>query len=123
MATNATAAATAAAAASAASNPGRAAVSSKNREIEEKIEVPDADSEDDEVTGGDRLKSTAEEDDDREKDEDEVEESSAAPAVQFSGYVSKPTQGYGRSSTDRVFLSINKRPCEYAKVKHVSRQD
>lgn len=32
------------------------------------------------------------------------------------GMVSKPLQGHGRSSADRVFLSINKRPCDSSKV-------
>lgn len=34
----------------------------------------------------------------------------------IAGYVSKPDHGMGRSSADRQFLYINKRPCELAKV-------
>ena len=33
-----------------------------------------------------------------------------------TGYVSKPDHGMGRSTADRQFLYINKRPCELGKV-------
>ncbi|XP_078365441.1 mismatch repair endonuclease PMS2-like isoform X2 [Oculina patagonica] len=36
-----------------------------------------------------------------------------------TGYVSKPDHGMGRSSADRQFLYINKRPCELGKVSRV----
>jgi len=36
-----------------------------------------------------------------------------------TGYVSKPDHGMGRSTADRQFLYINKRPCELGKVSRV----
>ena len=36
-----------------------------------------------------------------------------------AGYVSKPDHGMGRSTADRQFLYINKRPCELVKVSRV----
>ena len=35
---------------------------------------------------------------------------------QITGYISKPEHGMGRSSADRQFLFINKRPCDLMKV-------
>ncbi|PFX27938.1 mismatch repair endonuclease PMS2-like [Stylophora pistillata] len=37
----------------------------------------------------------------------------------ITGYISKPDHGMGRSSADRQFLYINKRPCELSKVVRV----
>lgn len=37
----------------------------------------------------------------------------------ITGYVSKPDHGMGRSSADRQFLFINKRPCELSKVSRI----
>ena len=37
----------------------------------------------------------------------------------ITGYISKPDHGMGRSSADRQFLYINKRPCELSKVSRV----
>ena len=37
----------------------------------------------------------------------------------ITGYISKPDHGMGRSSADRQFLYINKRPCELGKVSRV----
>jgi len=37
----------------------------------------------------------------------------------ITGYVSKPDHGMGRSTADRQFLYINKRPCELGKVSRV----
>ena len=34
----------------------------------------------------------------------------------ITGFISKPDHGMGRSSSDRQFLYINKRPCELSKV-------
>jgi DNA mismatch repair protein PMS2 len=34
----------------------------------------------------------------------------------LSGYISRCNHGYGRSSTDRQFFFINKRPCDHSKV-------
>ena len=34
----------------------------------------------------------------------------------ISGFISKPDHGDGRSSTDRQFYFINKRPCDFMKV-------
>ena len=35
---------------------------------------------------------------------------------QITGYILKPEHGMGRSSADRQFLFINKRPCDLIKV-------
>ena len=37
----------------------------------------------------------------------------------ITGYISKPDHGMGRSSADRQFLYLNKRPCELSKVSRV----
>lgn len=37
----------------------------------------------------------------------------------ITGYISKPDHGMGRSTADRQFLYINKRPCELSKVLRV----
>ena len=37
----------------------------------------------------------------------------------ITGYISKPDHGMGRSSADRQFLYVNKRPCELSKVSRV----
>ena len=37
----------------------------------------------------------------------------------ISGYISKPDHGMGRSSNDRQFFYINKRPCDLSKVSRV----
>lgn len=37
----------------------------------------------------------------------------------ITGYISKPNHGMGRSSADRQFLYVNKRPCELSKVSRV----
>ena len=37
----------------------------------------------------------------------------------ISGYISKPDHGMGRSSADRQFLYVNKRPCDLSKVSRV----
>ena len=34
----------------------------------------------------------------------------------ITGYISKCTHGFGRSTTDRQFFSFNGRPCDHAKV-------
>jgi DNA mismatch repair protein PMS2 len=37
----------------------------------------------------------------------------------LSGYISRCNHGYGRSSTDRQFFFINKRPCDHSKLSKV----
>ena len=44
---------------------------------------------------------------------------SKATIFQISGYVSKAEHGLGRSSADRQFFYINKRPCDIIKVSRV----
>ena len=41
-----------------------------------------------------------------------------ALSISISGFISRCNHGYGRSSTDRQFFFINKRPCDHAKVSH-----
>ena len=42
-----------------------------------------------------------------------------ANPFKITGYISKPDHGMGRSSADRQFLYVNKRPCELSKVSRV----
>lgn len=49
-------------------------------------------------------------------DGDATEATGVAEPYSISGYVSKPAPEAGRSSTDRQFLSINKRPCDHSKL-------
>ena len=50
----------------------------------------------------------------------EADDAGGADAVTeayvISGYISKPEPAAGRASSDRLFLSINKRPCEHGKL-------
>ncbi|XP_068723012.1 mismatch repair endonuclease PMS2-like [Montipora capricornis] len=45
--------------------------------------------------------------------------SAQANLFQICGYISKPDHGMGRSSADRQFLYINKRPCDLVKVSRI----
>lgn len=45
--------------------------------------------------------------------------SAQANPFKITGYISKPDHGMGRSSADRQFLYVNKRPCELSKVSRV----
>ena len=50
---------------------------------------------------------------------DLVKISAQANLFQICGYISKPDHGMGRSSADRQFLYINKRPCDLVKVSRI----
>ena len=50
---------------------------------------------------------------------DPQDEKKKSNIFQISGYVSKAYHGMGRSSADRQFFFINKRPCDFVKVSRV----
>eukprot|EP01137_Pigoraptor_chileana_P005804 Opistho-2@49384 len=51
-----------------------------------------------------------------------VAASGSGPQFQVKGLVSRPLPGHGRSSADRQFFFINKRPCDMAKLAKVANE-